>query len=61
MGKKYDAYAQAAQAEQQAQTRYQAEQIGGDQQSIQQAATDLNQTHAIANALWDEVMEDPQG
>lgn len=61
MGKKYDAYAKAAQAERQANNRWQAETVGGDEQAIRQAQADAAQNHQIAQALFDEFLEDPQG
>lgn len=59
MGKKYDAYAQAAQAEQQSIDRYANGPTSGPE--FDQNSRDLQQNNAIANALWREVMEDPQG
>jgi len=61
MGKKYDAYAKAAQAETESKVRYQAELIGGDEKAIKQAATDYNQTNAIANALYNDWSDDIEG
>lgn len=61
MGKKYDAYAKAAQAETAARVRLEAEKVGQDQQAIQQASTDLKQANAIANTLFGEMLDDPQG
>lgn len=61
MGKKYDAYAKAAQAERQANTRLQAEMIGGDEKAIYQAQCDAKQNHDIALATFDEFTEDPTG
>jgi hypothetical protein len=61
MGKKYDAYAKAAQAERQSLTRYQAESVGGDAEAVRQAQTDAAQNHEIAKATFDEWTEDPTG
>jgi hypothetical protein len=61
MGKKYDDYAKAAQAETTSKVRYEAELIGGDDTAIRQAANDLNQNSAIANALYDEWSDDVNG
>ncbi len=61
MGKKYDAYAQAAQAERQSSNRLAAERVGGDEASIYQAQVDAKQNHDIAMATFDEWIEDPQG
>lgn len=61
MGKKYDAYEKAAQAETQSLTRLEAEKIGGDQQAIQQAANDFRQAHEIAKATYEEWSDDVTG
>jgi hypothetical protein len=61
MGKKYDDYADAAEAEAQSRTRLEAESIGGDQAAVQQASDDYKQNNLIARELWDEFKEDPQG
>ncbi len=61
MGKKYDAYAKAAQAEKQSLTRRKAEMIGGDESAIRQATADAQQNHEIAKATFEEWIEDPQG
>lgn len=54
MGKKYDDYAKAAQAETTARVRYQAELIGGEDEAIRHAAADLKQANQIADTLYDE-------
>lgn len=61
MGKKYDAYAKAAQAETQALGRYQAEIIGGDEKAVEQARTDYNQAKSIANTVYGEFADDQEG
>lgn len=61
MGKKYDAYAKAAQAETQALTRLEAEKVGGDQDAILQASTDLLQANKAANLTYGEWQEDITG
>lgn len=61
MGKKYDAYAKAARAENQARTRLEAEKVGGDKSAIQQAATDFKQTNEIAKVTYDEWSKDITG
>ncbi len=61
MGKKYDDYANAAEAENVSRARLEAESIGGDQAAVQQASDDYKQNNLIARELWDEFKEDPQG
>lgn len=61
MGKKYDAYAKAAQAENQARTRLEAEKVGGDQAAIQQASNDFKQAHEIAKVTYNEWSDDITG
>ena len=61
MGKKYDSYAKAAQAETTSRVRYEAERVGGDKEATRQAANDLAQNSSIASALWEEVKDDPTG
>ena len=61
MGRKYDDYAKAAQAETQANDRYEAEKIGGDADAIRQAQADADQANRIANVLYNEWSGDVQG
>ena len=61
MGKKYDAYEKAAQAESQSLGRLMDAEVGGDGAAVQQAAADLRNANGIASATWDEFMEDPNG
>ena len=61
MGKKYDAYAKAAQAESQTLGRYQAEIVGGNQKDIEQARTDYNQARSIADVTYGEFTDDVEG
>lgn len=61
MGKKYDAYAKAAQAENQARTRLEAEKIGGDKEAVRQASNDFQQAHEIAKVTYDEWSNDITG
>lgn len=61
MGKKYDAYAQAAQAESASAQRMIEASQSGDPNKIYQAENDFDQNKGIADALWTEVTEDPEG
>lgn len=54
MGRKYDDYSKAAQAEGMAKQRY-------DQNPTPQNRADAEQAEAISNVLWDEFTEDPRG
>lgn len=61
MGKKYEAYEKAAQAESASVGRLIEAEISGDDNQAQMAVNDLMQNRAIANATWDEFIEDPKG
>lgn len=54
MGKKYDAYEQAARAESEAKARYQ-------QDPSPQNEAEARQAEINSNFLWGEVSEDPTG
>lgn len=59
MGKKYDAYAKAAQAETSSMARAAVEDAQGG--VSEQTSRDLQQNNAIANVLFNEMIEDPKG
>lgn len=61
MGKKYEAYEKAAQAETASRVRYEAELIGGDREAAKQAATDYRQNVTIAEVTYDEWSKDIKG
>lgn len=61
MGKKYEAYEKAAQAENQSIARLMDAELSGNADAVKQASNDLQQNNAIANATWSEFMDDPQG
>jgi len=54
MGKKYDDYAKAVQAETDAKARWQLD-------PTQENETNAAQAEAISNALFNEMLEDPEG
>ncbi len=61
MGKKYEAYEKAAQAENESIARLMDAELSGNADAVKQASNDLQQNNAIANATWNEFMDDPQG
>lgn len=61
MGKKYDAYVKAVQAENMAKLRSEIVNGGATQQAIQEAETNKIQAQMIREDAWNEVMKDPNG
>lgn len=61
MGKKYEAYQKAVQAEGMARNRHSDVQGGSTRGAIQEAETNLNQTVDNSNTLWNEFIADPEG
>jgi len=61
MGKKYEAYEKAAQAETQSLARLMDAEIGGDGEAVQQAAADVHNANAIADVTYNEFIADPNG
>lgn len=61
MGKKYDAYEKAAQAEGVAKSRLSAAEGGSTKDGMKQAQNDAQSAEVISNVLWQEFLDDPQG
>lgn len=61
MGKKYDAYEKAVQAENQAKARLSDVQGGGTQNAMIEATNNAKSAEAISNVLFNEFLQDPQG
>lgn len=61
MGKKYEAYEKAAQAENKSIARLMDAELSGDKKAVEQARADLQNNNKIANVTWKEFKEDPKG
>lgn len=61
MGKKYDAYAKAAQAENQAKARLGSVQGGSTEKTLKEAVNNAKSAEAISNVLYSEWIQDPEG
>lgn len=61
MGKKYDAYQKAAQAEGMAKNRLSDAEGGSTKSGMTQAKNDAKSAEVISNVLWNEFIADPEG
>lgn len=61
MGKKYEAYQKAVQAEGMAKNRHSDAQGGSAQGVIREAETNLHQAMNNTNDTWNQFIEDPEG
>lgn len=61
MGKKYDAYEKAVQAENQAKSRLSDVQGGSTASAMTEAVNNARSAEAISNVLWNEYISDPEG
>lgn len=61
MGKKYDDYAKAVQAENQAKARLTDVQGGSTQGAMTEAVNNARQAEANSNYLYNEFIQDPEG
>lgn len=61
MGKNYDAYSKALQAQDAARDRLAATNGGATQQAATEARTNAQQADRIVNDAWNNLMEDPEG
>ena len=61
MGKNYDAYSKALQAQDAARDRLAATNGGATQQAATEARTNAQQADRIVNDAWNSLMEDPEG
>ena len=61
MGKKYEAYQKAVQAEGMAKNRHSDAQGGSSKGMIQEAETNLYQAMNNTNDTWNQFIEDPEG
>lgn len=61
MGKNYDAYSKALQAQNAARDRLAATNGGATQQAATEARTNAQQADRIVNDAWNSLMEDPEG
>lgn len=61
MGKKYDAYVKAVQAENMAKLQSEVVNGGGTKEAMQEAEVNKVQAQLIREAVWSELMKDPNG
>lgn len=61
MGKNYDAYQKALQAENQTNLRVAEVQGGSTEQAMNEALTNQVQAHAVTEDAWQRVLDDPTG
>jgi len=61
MGKKYDAYQKAAQAEGLAKNRLSDAEGGSTKAGMTEAQNNARQAEANSNMLWGEFIQDPEG
>jgi len=61
MGKKYDAYVKAVQAENAAKLRSEQVNGGATQKAMQEAEINKHQATLIREEAWRNVLEDPEG
>jgi hypothetical protein len=61
VGKKYDAYQQAVQAENQAKARLSDVQGGSTEKAMTEAVNNARSAEAISNVLFNEFIQDPEG
>lgn len=61
MGKKYEAYQKAVQAEGMAKNRFSDTQGGSTHQAYSEAETNLEQAKANSEDTWNQFINDPEG
>jgi hypothetical protein len=61
MGKNYDAYAKAVEAQDAARSRLAATNGGSTKDAATEARTNAVQADRVVNDAWDSLMEDPEG
>ncbi len=61
MGKKYDAYVKAVQAENAAKLRSEQVNGGATRQAIQEAEINKEQAYLVREEAWRNLLEDPNG
>lgn len=61
MGKKYDAYVKAVQAEGIAKSRYSDVQGGSTKEAMMEAANNAIQAERASNEAWQQFIQDPEG
>jgi succinyl-CoA synthetase beta subunit len=61
MGKKYDAYSKAVQAENQAKARLSDVQGGATERAMTEAVNNAKSAEAVSNVLFNEFIQDPEG
>lgn len=61
MGKKYDAYAKAVEAQDAARSRLAAANGGSTKDAATEARTNAVQADRVVNDAWDNLMQNPEG